>query len=73
MKVDLGRCLLNEMLMKAGMSTTDLSRTLQYKPERLSDYSDNKRMMPLKVAISIANTIGCRVEDLYELIPAEEV
>lgn len=73
MKVDLGRCLLNEMLMKAGMSTADLSRKLQYKPERLSDYSENKRMMPLKVAISIADTIGCRVEELYELIPAQKV
>lgn len=72
MKVDLGRCLLNEMLMKAGMSTADLSRKLQYKPERLSDYLENKRMMPLKVAISIADTIGCRVEELYELIPAQE-
>ncbi|MGM1047508.1 Cro/C1-type HTH DNA-binding domain-containing protein [Paenibacillus uliginis N3/975] len=71
MKVELGRCLLNEVLKKAGMTTVDLSRKLLYKPERLSDYIDNKRVMPLKVALSIADTTDCRVEELYEIIPVK--
>lgn len=73
MKIELGRCQLNEALIKAGMTMTELSRKLQYKPERLSDYIDNKRVMPLQVALSIADTIGCQVEELYETIPSKNI
>jgi plasmid maintenance system antidote protein VapI len=67
MKIELGRCLLNERLLGANMTKEELAHTLQYKPERLTDFIENKRIMPLKVAISIAKTIGCDVTDLYEL------
>jgi plasmid maintenance system antidote protein VapI len=66
-KIELGRCLLQERLKESNMALEDLSRQLRYKPERISDYIDNKRVMPLKTAISIANSIGCSVQDLYEL------
>ncbi|TFE25811.1 helix-turn-helix domain-containing protein [Cohnella luojiensis] len=68
MKFELGRCLLNERLLESGMTRKRLARTLLYKPERISDFIENKRVMPLKIAISIADTIGCGVTDLYELI-----
>jgi plasmid maintenance system antidote protein VapI len=71
MKYELGRCLLGERLLESGMSGEELARTLLYKPERISDFMENKRVMPLKVAISIADTIGCGVRDLYELISQE--
>lgn len=67
MKFELGRCLLQERLAEAGMTGEELAQALQYKRELLSDYMDNKRVMPLKNAISIAHTIGCTVDDLYEL------
>jgi plasmid maintenance system antidote protein VapI len=66
MKIELGRCLLDERLLEANMTREELANTLQYKPERLTDFIENKRVMPLKVAVSIANTIGCDVIDLYE-------
>ncbi|USB32793.1 XRE family transcriptional regulator [Paenibacillus sp. YPG26] len=69
MKFELGRCLLNERLMEAGKSAEWLARELLFKPERVYDYIENKRVMPLKVAISAADTIGCDVRALYELIP----
>ncbi len=69
MKYELGRCLLFECLLKSGQTKEQLARALLYKPERLSDYIENKRVMPLQVAISIADTIGCDVRELYELIP----
>jgi plasmid maintenance system antidote protein VapI len=69
MKFELGRCLLQERLKDAGMSVNELARELQYKPERLSDFAEQKRIMPLKDAISIADTIGCGVSELYELKP----
>jgi plasmid maintenance system antidote protein VapI len=71
MKFELGRCLLGEQLSKAGMTTDQLAQSLFYKTERINDFMENKRMMPLKTAISIADTIGCDVNDLYELIPTE--
>lgn len=70
MKFELGRCLLQERLEERGMSREALAGALLYKPERLADYIENKRLMPLKTAISIADTVGCSVKELYELIPA---
>ena len=67
MKIELGRCLLQERLNESDLALGDLSRLLRYKPERILDYIDNKRVMPLKTAISIANSIGCDVKELYEL------
>lgn len=68
MKFELGRCLLQERLAEHGMGREELARALFFKPERISDYIESKRIMPLQVAISVADTIGCQVRDLYELI-----
>lgn len=71
MKFELGRCLLNERLMESGKSAEWLAKDLLIKPERVYDFIENKRVMPLKIAISIADSIGCEVGALYELIPNE--
>nr|WP_154894039.1 XRE family transcriptional regulator [Paenibacillus xylanexedens] len=71
MKFELGRCLLNERLVEAGKSAEWLSKELLFKPERVYDFMENKRVMPLKIAISIADSIGCDVRALYELIPSD--
>ncbi|CAN7751890.1 helix-turn-helix transcriptional regulator [Paenibacillus sp. LjRoot153] len=68
MKYELGRCLLQERLDEHGMSREELARALLYKPERIVDYMENKRVMPLQVAVSVAATIGCQASDLYEWI-----
>lgn len=69
MKFELGHCLLNERLIESGRSVEWLAKEMLMKPERLYDYMENKRVMPLKMAISISDTLGCDVADLYELIP----
>ncbi|WP_336758076.1 XRE family transcriptional regulator [Paenibacillus sp. USHLN196] len=71
MKFKLGRCLLNERLIENGKSAEWLAKELLFKPERIFDFIENKRVMPLKIAISIADSIGCDVRTLYELIPEE--
>jgi hypothetical protein len=71
LRIELGRCLLNERLLDAGMTLAELSAALRTKPERLLDYRDDKRIMPLKAAISIAGTIGCDIKSLYEIIPMD--
>lgn len=71
MKFELGRCLLNERLMESGKSAESLAKELHFKPERVYDFIENKRVMPLKIAISIADSIDCEVRALYELVPYE--
>lgn len=69
MKLELGNCLLEQRLHECGMTREQLARALFIKPERIGDYIDNKRVMPLKAAISIADTVRCDVRDLYEWHP----
>jgi plasmid maintenance system antidote protein VapI len=71
MKFELGRCLLHERLLESGMTQEELAQLLLYKRERISDFMENKRVMPLQIAISIADTLECRVSSLYELIPTK--
>lgn len=71
MKFELGKCLLEQRLLESGMTREQLAKSLLFKPERIADYIDNKRVMPLKIAISIADTIKCEVPQLYELVAAE--
>jgi hypothetical protein len=72
MKLRMGSCLLQERLNDAGASPIALARELRMKPERLRDYMDNTRVMPLKTAASIAVTLRCNVLDLYEWQPEQE-
>lgn len=71
MKIELGNCLLHVRLAEAGITQEELAHTLRYKPERQADFIENRRIMPLKTAISISETIGCGVKELYELIAVE--
>lgn len=71
MKYELGRCLLSERLLEANINVLELAQTLRYRPERLYDFIENKRVMPLQVALSVADTIGCNTRNLYELVPFE--
>jgi hypothetical protein len=57
--------------MESGKSAEWLAKELRFKPERVYDFIENKRVMPLKIAISIADSIGCDVRSLYELIPID--
>jgi plasmid maintenance system antidote protein VapI len=70
MKFELGRCLLHERLVETGMTKQQLAHQLQYRPERIDDFIEKKRVMSLQVAVSVADTLGCGVRDLYEFIPA---
>ncbi|NMO97102.1 XRE family transcriptional regulator [Paenibacillus lemnae] len=55
--------------MEAEKSAEWLADELRLNPKRIYDFIENKRVMPLKMAISIADTIRCDVGALYELIP----
>ncbi|MCZ8521198.1 MULTISPECIES: helix-turn-helix domain-containing protein [Paenibacillus] len=69
MKMEIVSCLLRERLKESGMAAEELAARLLYKPEKLYDYMELKRVMPLQVAVSIAGTLGCDVRALYEWRP----
>lgn len=71
MRFKLGRCLLYERLMESGKSAEWLAKDLLLKPERVYDFIENKRVMPLKIAIAIADSISCDVRALYEIVPED--
>lgn len=66
-KIELGRCLLKERLQEANMTIEELAGALLFKPERIQDFIEKKRLMSLKIALSVALTIHCDVKDLYEI------
>lgn len=70
MKLELGRCLLHERLVEIGMTKEQLAQTLLYRPARIDDFIEKKRVMSLQIAVSVADTLGCDVRELYEIIPA---
>jgi hypothetical protein len=69
MKFTLGTCRLEHCLNEAGMSIGELADLLFLKQALLLDYTTNTRIMPLRIALNIADMLGCPVQSLYELIP----
>ncbi|AEI44021.1 helix-turn-helix domain-containing protein [Paenibacillus mucilaginosus] len=73
MKLEARACLLQERLNERGLKVEELAGKLFYKPEKLYDYISMTRIMPLQVAVSIADTLGCEVRSLYEWVPVEGI
>lgn len=63
-----GRCLLNIRLKEIRKSPSWLSERTGMSKSQISDYSTNRKMMSYKTAMTIAGTIGCYMENLYERI-----
>ncbi|WP_426446651.1 helix-turn-helix domain-containing protein [Paenibacillus sp. S-38] len=71
MKMEARACLLQERLNEKGLRVEELAARLLYKPEKLYDYIEMTRIMPLQVAVSIADALGCEVRALYEWEPVK--
>lgn len=68
MKYVAGKCLLNEILAKAGMTQADLSVRTGISRSQINGYKRNRTEMTLSVAKTIAAALNCSIEDLYEWI-----
>lgn len=66
MRVELGRCLLRELLDKSNMRQHELSDKSSKSETQISDYINGRKSMSLKTAVEFALIIGCHAEDLYE-------
>lgn len=63
-----GECLLLKLLKERGMSQKDLADKIHMNPRQINAYINNRRIMTLNAAITIAKAIDCTIEDLYEWV-----
>lgn len=61
-----GRCLLDEKLNKIRRSQQWLSDETGIAKSQISDYVNNRRQMALGTAKTIALSLKCHIDDLYE-------
>jgi DNA-binding XRE family transcriptional regulator len=61
-----GKCLLLRRLKECEMSQIDLSEKIHMNPRQINAYIKNRKFMSLTTAKTIANAIGCTIDDLYE-------
>lgn len=63
-----GRCLLTKQLRLINKNQQWLSDITGMSKSQISDYANNRRLMSLATAYTIAAAIGCSTDDLYERI-----
>lgn len=63
-----GRCLLQRRLREIGKKQQWLSEVTGMTRSQISDYANNRKLMSLLSAKTIAAAIGCHIDDLYEFL-----
>lgn len=61
-----GRCLLKQRLKEIRKTQQWLAETTGLTKAQISDYANNRKVMSLPTAKTIAAAIGCHIDDLYE-------
>jgi DNA-binding Xre family transcriptional regulator len=61
-----GRCLLDVILKRKRKTQQWLSEDTGISKSQISDYVTNRRQMSLGNAMTIAKSLRCHIEDLYE-------
>ncbi|MDT9720497.1 helix-turn-helix transcriptional regulator [Paenibacillus sp. ClWae2A] len=67
-KVSRGRCRLKILLKERRMKQSDLVKLTGYSRHLISNWANNQDKMSADAMLTIAYALGCRVEDLYDLI-----
>lgn len=65
-KVEIGKCLLLELLKSRHMTQVDLSVLTGISKSQINEYIKNTRFMSIKNAKLIATALKCHIDDLYE-------
>ena len=68
MAYQVGRCLLRQKLIDAGMEQTELASRLNVTKQQVNKYVMNRQIMALETAKNVAVILDCRIEQLYEWI-----
>lgn len=72
MTIDVGRCLLPDILKELGWTYQDLADRTGYTRQRISDWCRNRYVMNPKNMITISRAVGRPMEALYVWIEVEE-
>ncbi|MCY8821749.1 helix-turn-helix transcriptional regulator, partial [Bacillus atrophaeus] len=60
------KCRLGDVLKEYDMTISDIAENTNLSERRLNDYIDGiKTTMTMNVAMTVAKTIGCHIEDLF--------
>ena len=68
MTIEVGRCLIPDLLSQKGWTQRDLSHKTGMSEGLISDYVTKRTIMGVKNAKSIAVALGCNIDDLYEWV-----
>jgi putative transcriptional regulator len=61
-----GKCLLADRLKKADLTQSELAELTHIPKSTISEYVNNKHIMSLVTAKTIAHTLNCSIDDLYQ-------
>lgn len=67
-RLEVGRCLLADILDKRRMTQQDLADKTGLNKQEISDYIHKRKCMSLRTARTIAKALNCYMDDLYEWI-----
>jgi transcriptional regulator with XRE-family HTH domain len=65
MAISSGRCRLRSILELKQMTQTELANRTGLKPQKISDYVNNRQYMSMMNAARIAKALGVSIDDLY--------
>jgi transcriptional regulator with XRE-family HTH domain len=60
------RCRLKPLLRQIGKSQRWLAEVADISPQKISDYANNRRRMPLEICKTCAEAIGVTIDELFE-------
>lgn len=66
-RINIGQCLLSRILHEKKLQRQELAMKTGISAAQISRYIKNERCMSLKNAYTIAFTLNCTVNELYEL------
>lgn len=63
---EVGKCLLADRLKKSDLTQAELADITKIPKSQISEYVNNKHLMSLVTAKTIAHALNCNIEDLYQ-------
>ncbi|WP_276917448.1 helix-turn-helix transcriptional regulator [Aneurinibacillus aneurinilyticus] len=67
MPVLIQRSRLKSLLRQMGKTQRWLAKKIHFPYQRINDYANDRRTMPLEIAINCARVLECSVEELFDL------
>lgn len=68
----IGRCRLGSILRSKKIRQTRFAEMVGMTKQQVNDYVNGRKIMTLETARRVAQTLGCKVEDLYEWVEDDE-